>query len=149
MLLLPSPLWGGVGGGGRGIWHFSAPWHDPSPQPSPTRGEGAARPRRSRSLVTVSLDPITLGIDNKRRVVVRTVVGAQPRFAVVATAVCDRCPMKGIDALARRGGETKVQPRMRIGRNRACADVDPERRMVLAVAEQGFRRSEAGAADWR
>src|SRR6267378_4505445 len=38
--LLPSPLWGGVGGGGREMWHFSAPRRDPPPQPSPTRGEG-------------------------------------------------------------------------------------------------------------
>src|SRR5215831_19422231 len=38
--LLPSPLWGGVGGGGRRMWHSNAPRHDPPPQPSPTRGEG-------------------------------------------------------------------------------------------------------------
>src|ERR1700676_3087539 len=34
---LPSPLWGGVGGGGREMRHFGASWHDPPPQPSPTQ----------------------------------------------------------------------------------------------------------------
>ena len=42
----PSPLWGGVGGGGRELGHFSATRHDPPPQPSPTRGEGVTRGRR-------------------------------------------------------------------------------------------------------
>src|SRR5215475_4882651 len=39
-ILLPSPLWGGVGGGGRGVEKGCAPWHVPPPRPSPTRGEG-------------------------------------------------------------------------------------------------------------
>src|SRR5215475_8310033 len=34
---LPSPLRGGVGGGGRRVWHRRAPRHDPPlPTPSPT-----------------------------------------------------------------------------------------------------------------
>src|SRR5579871_1998154 len=41
--LLPSPLWGGFGGGGRAVVHFGAgfPRPYPPPHPSPTRGEGA------------------------------------------------------------------------------------------------------------
>jgi precorrin-3B synthase len=38
--VLPSPLWGGVGGGGRAEGHRWATRHHPPPQPSPTRGEG-------------------------------------------------------------------------------------------------------------
>src|ERR1700732_522963 len=38
--LLPSPLWGGVEGGGREMWHFTTPRHDPPPHPSPTTGGG-------------------------------------------------------------------------------------------------------------
>src|SRR5215470_15848050 len=86
----------GVEGYGISVPHGTTPLPNPPPQ-------GGREPRRSRSLTAVSLDPITLGIDNKGRVVVRTVVGAQPRFAVVATAVYDRCSMKGIDAVARLG----------------------------------------------
>src|SRR5260370_38559214 len=40
--LLPSPLWGGVGGGSREVWHFSALRHDPPPQPSPSRNRVCA-----------------------------------------------------------------------------------------------------------
>jgi precorrin-3B synthase len=36
----PSPLWGGIGGGGRAEGHRRATRHHPPPQPSPTRGEG-------------------------------------------------------------------------------------------------------------
>jgi len=43
----PSPLWGGVGGGGRGVEQGCAPRHDPPPQPSPTRGEGVAAAQHS------------------------------------------------------------------------------------------------------
>src|SRR6266852_2988729 len=35
--LLPSPLWGGVGGGGRGVEQGRAPRHDPPPRPSPSQ----------------------------------------------------------------------------------------------------------------
>src|SRR5262252_6616371 len=42
-----SPLWGGVGGGGRGMEQGCAPWHDPQPQPSPTRGEGVPAAQHS------------------------------------------------------------------------------------------------------
>jgi general secretion pathway protein H len=34
---LPSPLWGGVGGGGRAVEQGCAPRHDPPPRPSPSR----------------------------------------------------------------------------------------------------------------
>src|SRR5215470_7660422 len=36
-LLLPSPLWGGVGGGGRRMEQGYAPRRDPPPRPSPSR----------------------------------------------------------------------------------------------------------------
>jgi NitT/TauT family transport system substrate-binding protein len=39
--LLPSPLWGGVGGGGPRVGQGRAPRHDSPPPPSPARGEGA------------------------------------------------------------------------------------------------------------
>src|SRR5215471_2041975 len=48
MVLLPSPLWGGVGGGGRRVEQDCAPRHDPPPRPSPTRGEGERRRRARR-----------------------------------------------------------------------------------------------------
>src|SRR5262249_2086122 len=45
---LPSPLWGGVGGGGGAMflrWRHPHLTASPPPQPSPTRGEGAHRVR--------------------------------------------------------------------------------------------------------
>ena len=42
---LPSPLWGGVGGGGRALLQCWRRTHHPPPQPSPARGEGADRDR--------------------------------------------------------------------------------------------------------
>src|SRR6266700_7971130 len=41
-LLLPPPLWGRVGVGGRGLMHGGASLHDPHPRPLPTRGRGEA-----------------------------------------------------------------------------------------------------------
>jgi mono/diheme cytochrome c family protein len=41
----PPPCGEGSGVGVGGLWHFSVPWHDPPPQPSPTRGEGVASAR--------------------------------------------------------------------------------------------------------
>jgi precorrin-3B synthase len=59
--LLPSPLWGGQGapflGGGREMRHFSAPRHDPPPQPSPTRGEGVHGARPQLDVLRTGLDP--------------------------------------------------------------------------------------------
>src|SRR5262249_36076844 len=63
---LPSPLWGGVGGGGdcvRQRWCITAP---PPPHPSPTRGEGADRVRarvdaRERALAEIELRRIASG----------------------------------------------------------------------------------------
>src|SRR5262249_46338967 len=41
--LFPSPLWGGVRGGGPSMWRCCAPSRHPPPRPSPARGEGADR----------------------------------------------------------------------------------------------------------
>jgi hypothetical protein len=43
--VFPSPLWGGVRGGGPEIWLTTMvpQSHHPPPQPSPARGEGADR----------------------------------------------------------------------------------------------------------
>jgi len=41
--LLPSPLWGGVGGGGRASLHSCAPRHDPPPHPPPQGGRESLR----------------------------------------------------------------------------------------------------------
>src|SRR5206468_12995283 len=40
---LPSPLWGGVGGGGRASLHSCAPRHDPPPHPPPQGGRESLR----------------------------------------------------------------------------------------------------------
>ncbi len=68
--LLPSPLWGAVGGGGREMGHFNAPRHDPPPQPSPTRGEGentvdvAGELRRAIANARLTLSPkISIVVD--------------------------------------------------------------------------------------
>src|SRR6266481_1962438 len=42
-LLLPSPLWGGVGGGGRGVWHHCAITSRPPTPTLPHKGGGSRR----------------------------------------------------------------------------------------------------------
>jgi hypothetical protein len=89
----------------------------------------------------MGLDPIAVGIDNEGRIVVRAIVGAQPRFAVVAAAVADRGLVKSIDAFPRLSRKAKMQPGLRIGRNRAWAGTDPECDPFLAEAERALRRT--------
>jgi len=92
--------------------------------------------------------PIAVGIDNKGRIIVCAVVGAQPGLAIVAAAMTDRGLVKGIDAFPRRGGEAKMQPGVRIGRNRTGAGADPESNGFLAVAERTLGGTQTGIADW-
>src|SRR6516162_4400369 len=47
MLLPPAPLWGGVGGGGRAVWHFSATASRP---PTPALPQSKPRIRGFRPL---------------------------------------------------------------------------------------------------
>src|SRR5258707_3084661 len=101
----------------------------------------------SGGLVAISLDPIAVGIGNESRIVVGAIVGAQPRLAVVAAAVPDRGLVKGVDAFPRRGREAKMQPGLRIGRNRTWAGTDPECDLFLAVAERALRRAKTRVAD--
>src|SRR5882672_1177121 len=108
---------------------------------------GTASSKWSGGLVAIGLDPIAVGIDNEGRIVVRAIVGAQPRFTVVAAAVADRRLVKGIDAFPRRGREAKMQPGLRIGRNRIWAGADPECDLLVAVAERALRRAQTRVAD--
>src|SRR5713101_1657969 len=108
---------------------------------------GTASSKWSGGLVAIGLDPIAVGIDNEGRIVVRAIVGAQPRFAVVAAAMADRGLVKGIDAFPRRGREAEMQPGVRVGRNRTWAGTDPECGVFVAVAERAFRRTETRIAD--
>src|SRR5215472_6331605 len=106
------------------------------------------RPRCwSGCLTAIGLDPIAVGIDNERRVVVCAVIGTQPRLAVVAAAVRDRCLVKGVDALACRGREAEMQPGLRVGRHWTRAGADPERDPALPVAEGAFGSAETRIAE--
>src|SRR5262249_51639252 len=126
-----------------------------SPRPLPVlprrkragRGQSAKPVARSARLVAIGFEPIAVGIDNKGRIIVCAVVGAQPGLAIVAAAMADRGVVKGIDAFPRRGGEAKMQPGLRIGRNRTGAGADPESNGFLAVAERTLGGTQTGIAD--
>jgi hypothetical protein len=51
---LPAPLWGGVGGGGREMWHLGALGHDPPP-----RGEGVRLGAAAPNLARMGTNAIT------------------------------------------------------------------------------------------
>ena len=101
---------------------------------------GAAAPS---GRAAISLQPIAVGIDHKGGVVIRAVIRAQTRLAVVASAGAQRRRVKGIDARARRRIQAKMQTGFRIRRHRALRAADPEGRAALAVAEPAVAFAQA------
>jgi hypothetical protein len=103
--LLPSPLWGGEGGGGRAMRHCSAILHDPPPHPSPTRGYGIHRSLRVLSMSYVNSystrersDSPVLSFDLPRGFVLLSVrVIPSPSFRLTST-------------LANQNGESRSSP---------------------------------------
>jgi hypothetical protein len=59
--------------------------------------------------VAMGLDPISIGIDDERGIVVRVVVGANSRRAVVAPSRFQRGCVEGINAFACWSRKTKMQ----------------------------------------
>src|SRR5262249_61299240 len=71
----PSPLWGGVGGGGPAVWHCGCLIAPPPPHPSPSRLRAcplpanfrAAKPRQGRGLVGGGSRPSSVHADSTPR----------------------------------------------------------------------------------
>ena len=63
----------------------------------------------------IGLDPVTIGIDDKGRVVIRTVLDAQPRRTVIAPASTQGSAVKRVDGGAARCRKAEVQTRFLVG----------------------------------
>src|SRR5579864_2103111 len=92
----------------------------------------------------IRLDPVAVGIDGECRVIVGTVVAAQPRRAVVAAARRQGRIMKVLDALARRCRKAEMQPGFFVGWDRALDGTDPQRHLVAAIAQRTVALAQAG-----
>jgi hypothetical protein len=89
---------------------------DGLPEPPTSRGIPDAEPevidRRAAGTVPepgAGLDAVPVGIQEEAAVVVRVVLGAQPRLSVAAIARIHPTPPEGIDLLARARGEADVE----------------------------------------
>src|SRR4029077_3595296 len=87
-------------------------------------------------LTAVGFDAITIGIDDKRGVVVGPVVAAQAGFAVVLPTGAEGRGVKSIDTGAGRCVEAEVEPRGRICRHGAFAGTNPKGDGSGAVAKR-------------
>src|SRR5438045_9275936 len=77
-----------------------------------------ATPPRARLLSAIGFYAVAVGIDRKRSVIFRPVVGAHARLAVVLAAGLERGGMEGIDSGAVLGEETEVQAWIHVGLDR-------------------------------
>src|SRR5262245_54038868 len=89
-----------------------------------------------RSLPAIGLDTIAVGVDGKRRVIFRPVVGTNAGLAVVRAAGLERAGMEGIDGRTVLGEETEVQARRRVGLDRLLGGAEPQLHGLLAVAQR-------------
>ena len=92
----------------------------------------------SRRRVTHRLDIVAIGIEHKGAVVVRMIVGAQPRRAIVAGAGGKCRAIKGVDGAAIVGGDRNVQRGLE-----PTFAADPEIGLAL-LAESGSGASAVG-----
>jgi hypothetical protein len=67
----------------------------------------------------MGLEPVSVGIDDERGIVVGVVFGAHAGLAVVTAAGLQRSGMKGIDARPGWRGEAEMQTGFVVGRHRA------------------------------
>src|SRR5262249_32771366 len=96
----------------------------------------------------ISLDPIAIWVDDESRVVIGAVFSAHAGLAVVAPASGKRRGMKSVHAFARRRAETKMQPRVIVGGNRALRLADPKGDGIASVAERVGAFAQAFVTEW-
>src|SRR5262249_53436439 len=85
-------------------------------------------------LLAMGLNAIAVRIDDEGGVVVRAVVRAQPRLAVVAPAGLQRRGMEGVDRLPVGRLKADMQAGFLVGRHRMLGLAEPEPGATLAVA---------------
>src|ERR1700676_1491730 len=89
------------------------------------------------------LDAVAVGIDGEGGIVLRAVVGAHTRLAVVLAAGLQRRGVKGVDRGAVLGDEAEMQARFGVGLHRLLGGAEPQRDRLVAVAQRGLAIAEA------
>src|SRR5271169_3617556 len=93
-------------------------------------------------------EPVAVGIDDKGCEIIRAIVGADARLAIVPAAGGQGCGVKPRDAVAIGRFEAKMQSGLWIVRHGRVGEVDPEEdRLLLAVAKRILALAEAPVAD--
>src|SRR5580692_2476254 len=101
--------------------------------------------RRHRSFpAVIGFEPIAFRVMDEGRVIVRPIILAQSRLAIVAAAMRHRRLVERLDALAARRSEAEVEPGLWIIAHWLLRRVDPEARGLFAVTERRLVGAETG-----
>jgi hypothetical protein len=94
----------------------------------------------------IRLDPVSVGINHKGRVIARIIIGPYPRFAIIAAAGTKCCAMKMVYAGRRGCPKAKMQAGFFVGRDRAIGRHNPKGGAILTVAQRFATFTQAGVS---